>query len=841
MRRKYLLFLWVLLSFWVLAPQVSAMGKITLTTSRQPGETIELHMKAVDKKVSMTGVKETATVGYRTYTLTSSTVVIDGEVTFFAANGNDITDIDLSSCTILETLQLSNNTLTTLDLNANQNLKSVFCFGSKIQNLILGNSPNLADLRCHLNGIKEINLGGLPKLKKLWIYDNILSVLDVSANPLLEELFCERSPLKILDLSNNPELKKFYCSGCELTSINIKKNEKLVEFTCYGNQLEKIELPASPELKRIVCFGNKISDREMQNLVNSLPVRTKQDHASLIVVDSSNEKEANVCTKNSVNVANEKNWNVYAYSGGVLSLYPGCDIGEEPEEDVFIKFHTNRPIGTLLTCYGDTDTPIEVEGADVTFQEPTTILLTVRSADIVIKGNFFAFAIQDAGVTEIELKEPNLLSLYVEKNELKTINVSDCPNLLVLNVEQNEIETLDLSKVPNLDKLMCGGNKIEALDLSENLKLVELRCENNRLKQLDLFQNSAISRIYCYNNQISKFHAVEFFNKLPSFSNYQYTANGLIVFVDQKSASEGNAAFEIDVQVGISKKYSVVDFSGGELDDNGSPMLPLYNGEPGGEDGREWKLYVGGLRVLKANADDIFGDGGSAKYIPETKTLTLTNVEATSLAGAGLVNSGVDELTIKLVGENSLRASSNSSYVGFGLSRSTRFLGPGSLTIKSATSAGINLNKTQLTFEDCSMKIVGKIGIAGVDGKSGELVTVKKSDLEVTGLSGAFFMANLVLEDCEFENKDEVSFSETDRMVVDKNKKLFTGTFKIRRTKPDSISPIGDDGCDKIIAIYDLQGRKLASLQPGVNIVVRKSGRAEKVLVADDDLTGFTE
>lgn len=831
MRRTFLHLLWGLLLLLVTVPQVSAKGKITMTIGRSVGEKIQINMKAVGDDVSMVGVKEPAKVGYRLYTLTSSTVVVEGDITFFAANENDITNIDLSLCESLETLQLSSNRIASLDLSHNKKLKTLFCYANQMSTLTLGALPNLTDLRCHTNNIERLELEKLPALKKLWVYQNAISELDVSGNLLLEELFCEENPLETLDLSHNLELKNFYCSKTgRLKSLNIEKNKKLVDFHCYGNKLEEIILPDAPHIKRVACFENKISDENMKKLVEALPSREGKSAGVFIVVSIGGDEEFNVCSRASVKIAKDKNWKVQAYAqNGQYTDYEG-NGGDEPTDSSFIRFRTEKPVGSELIFYGKLNgEDISVEGATITLEKPTTLRVKLQKQEVLIKADFFAFAAQNAEITEFEFKQPHLLSLYLDRNKLKEINLRDLPSLIALNVEKNEIEQLDLSELTALEKLMCGSNQIKNLPLRANIKLVELKCENNLIKQLDLFGNTSIGKVVCHNNKISKSRAVTFFRNLPHFGNTNYANSGLIVFTDTKSATEENRAYKIDVSSTIAKGYKVADFSAGQTDQAHNLLLPPYEGVEGGEEGRDWKIYVGGTQIMAANAEDILEDGGSAVYDSESRVLTLTNVNENAVGGAALANSGVDGLTVKVVGENVLRASDN--YVGFGVSRTTRFIGPGSLTIESLKSAGVNLNKTQITFDNCDINIIGKVGIAGVNGKSGEKVTVKNSDVAITGEFGAFFMADLVLEGCDFEQKDEVSYSAVDKMVVGKNKKLFQGTFKIKRTEIDSISTIVDDTNDLIVAIYNLQGFRYENLQPGVNILRLKSGKTKKVIV----------
>ena len=72
----------------------------------------------------------------------------------------------------------------------------------------------------------------------------------------------------------------------------------------------------------------------------------------------------------------------------------------------------------------------------------------------------------------------------------------------------------------------------------------------------------------------------------------------------------------------------------------------------------KYELYVADIQVTSDNASNITGDGitkGKISYAPGSKTLTLDNaVIYDSDFKCGIENKGVDGLTIKLIGENTI-------------------------------------------------------------------------------------------------------------------------------------------------------------------------------------------
>ena len=89
---------------------------ITMVTSRAVGETIKLNITA--DAVTVSGVAETSgfTGGMKTFTLTSQTVEIKGDVTKLECAGNDLTSLSFAGEILLTDLDCSNNKLASLDV-----------------------------------------------------------------------------------------------------------------------------------------------------------------------------------------------------------------------------------------------------------------------------------------------------------------------------------------------------------------------------------------------------------------------------------------------------------------------------------------------------------------------------------------------------------------------------------------------------------------------------------------------------------------------------------------------------------------------------------------------------
>ena len=99
----------------------------------------------------------------------------------------------------------------------------------------------------------------------------------------------------------------------------------------------------------------------------------------------------------------------------------------------------------------------------------------------------------------------------------------------------------------------------------------------------------------------------------------------------------------------------------------------------------KYDLAICDIDVNSYNKDDILRDGGSFKYEPNTKRLTITNanVDDTSVE-EGIWNKGIEGLNIAINGENNLKFYEDV----FRLAKSTTFSGSGSVKGELTSSTG---------------------------------------------------------------------------------------------------------------------------------------------------------
>ena len=114
---------------------------------------------------------------------------------------------------------------------------------------------------------------------------------------------------------------------------------------------------------------------------------------------------------------------------------------------------------------------------------------------------------------------------------------------------------------------------------------------------------------------------------------------------------------------------------------------------------------------------------------------------------------------------------------------------------------------TSLTVEGVKLYVEGKYGVAGVDGKIGEILTLRNAYVEATGSSGSICdLQNLVLDGCSITQPEGAAFDANVHAVA-LNGEVVTDKVVI---EPDAsgISDITTDVPANAKGIYSVTGVK---------------------------------
>lgn len=162
-------------------------------------------------------------------------------ITGLFCNDNQLTSIDLSQNTVLNTLECSNNQFATLDISQYAALYSLSCSGNQLTSLDLSQNPGLEYLNVRNNFLTSLDISQ-NNLDVLDCSFNQLTSLDLSQQSNLYSLICIGNQLVNLDTSLNMGLTILGCSYNNLTSLDLTQNISLGVFGAEHNQLTFLDV-----------------------------------------------------------------------------------------------------------------------------------------------------------------------------------------------------------------------------------------------------------------------------------------------------------------------------------------------------------------------------------------------------------------------------------------------------------------------------------------------------------------------------------------------------------------------------------------------------------------------
>ena len=178
---------------------------------------------------------------------------------------NQLTSLDFSNNTALNTLNCSSNQLTSLDVSNNTALTSLNCYSNQLTSLDVSNNTALTNLNCRSNQLTSLDFSNNTALIYLYCYSNQLTSLDVSNNTALIYLGCYSNQLTSLDVSNNTALITLYCYSNQLTSLDVSNNTALTSLSCSSNQLTSLDVSNNTALLYLFCQSNQLTSLDVRN------------------------------------------------------------------------------------------------------------------------------------------------------------------------------------------------------------------------------------------------------------------------------------------------------------------------------------------------------------------------------------------------------------------------------------------------------------------------------------------------------------------------------------------------------------------------------------------------
>lgn len=199
---------------------------------------------------------------------------------YLQADNNQLSTINLSACSNLSELSVSENKLTSLDVSSSKALNRLSCDRNLLTNLNVTGCNELVFLQCFNNQLTTINLKGLVNLTRVDCRINKLKSLDLSGLNKITYLELRENELTELDVSDLIKLKGINCNNNKLTKL--KMHEGIISLDCSYNSFTELDLSDYANLEQFVSMGNSIQKLNFEGcsklasmqLDNSIPVES---------------------------------------------------------------------------------------------------------------------------------------------------------------------------------------------------------------------------------------------------------------------------------------------------------------------------------------------------------------------------------------------------------------------------------------------------------------------------------------------------------------------------------------------------------------------------------------
>jgi hypothetical protein len=182
-------------------------------------------------------------------------------------NNNQLTNLNLSGLTNLQTLSCTSNLIPTLNLIGLTNLTYLNCAANQLTTLDTTPLTSLINLDCSSNQITNLNLS-LPNLTELNCSNNPITTLNVSALPNLTTLGCYYGQLTNLIVTGLTQLNRIEAGHNQLSSLNISTLTNLTHLGIDYNLFTTIDLSNNLNLISLNCNNNFLTTLDVSNASN---------------------------------------------------------------------------------------------------------------------------------------------------------------------------------------------------------------------------------------------------------------------------------------------------------------------------------------------------------------------------------------------------------------------------------------------------------------------------------------------------------------------------------------------------------------------------------------------
>lgn len=182
----------------------------------------------------------------------------------------------------------------------------------------------------------------------------------------------------------------------------------------------------------------------------------------------------------------------------------------------------------------------------------------------------------------------------------------------------------------------------------------------------------------------------------------------------------------------------------------------------------KYGFKVAGVDVTSDNYLDlteISGVSGKVYFDPNTRTLTLDNATIEAAGSNAILNQDCKYLVIELIGTNTINVTNSA---GIYLQKETSILGTSGSKLTITNDQGVVLfENSPLEINNCWLEVEGKWGISANGNVAEEVLKIRNSHVEATGLKGSICdIAGLELDGCYIDIPSKAAYNAETKSVA---------------------------------------------------------------------------
>ncbi|WP_300565583.1 T9SS type A sorting domain-containing protein, partial [Flavobacterium sp.] len=182
---------------------------------------------------------------------------------------NNLSTLNASGCSSLQTLDLSLRYLTSLNVSGCSSLRTLFAINSTLSIL---------------------NFSGCTSLESIDIHGSLLTTLDVSGYSLLRSISADYGQLVSLNASGCSSLTNIHASLNQLTTLNISGCSSLMSLDVHSNHLNVLDVSGCTSLTNIDASSNQLTTLDVSECLHlSFLSITSNNFNTLFLKNGANE------------------------------------------------------------------------------------------------------------------------------------------------------------------------------------------------------------------------------------------------------------------------------------------------------------------------------------------------------------------------------------------------------------------------------------------------------------------------------------------------------------------------------------------------------------------------